>query len=102
MNKKIALVTLIEASIILSDEDRLMLLDLVPGLTDKQVDALGKFFALERQFILSHEDEVKEKLEEKEEAFVDGIEHLWEYYEDGKLVKFEELNKTGHTSYYTA
>jgi hypothetical protein len=47
-------------------------------------------------------EEVKEKLEEKEEAFVDGIEHLWEYYEDGKLVKFEELNKTGHTSYYTA
>ncbi len=63
MNKKIALVTLIEASIILSDDDRLMLLDLVPGLTDHQVDALGKFFALERQYVLSHEDDVKQKLD---------------------------------------
>ncbi|MFZ5534759.1 MAG: hypothetical protein ACOY3M_01225 [Patescibacteria group bacterium] len=63
MNKKIALVTLIEASIILSDEDRLMLLDLVPGLTEKQVDALGKFFALERKFVLSNEDDVKQKIE---------------------------------------
>lgn len=63
MNKKIALVTLIEASIILSDEDRLMLLDLVPGLTDRQTDALGKFFAAERQFILSNEDDVKQKLD---------------------------------------
>jgi hypothetical protein len=64
MNKKIALVTLIEASIILADEDRLMLLDLVPGLTEKQVEALGKFFALERQFVLSHEDDVKQKIDE--------------------------------------
>lgn len=63
MNKKIALVTLIEASIILSDEDRLMLLDLVPGLTDRQTDALGEFFAAERQFILANEDDVKQKLD---------------------------------------
>lgn len=63
MNKKIALVTLIEASIILSDEDRLMLLDLVPGLTEHQVDVLGKFFAIERQFILDNEDDVKQKLD---------------------------------------
>ena len=47
-------------------------------------------------------EEVKEETKKTEEVFVDGIEHLWEYYEDGKLVKFEELNKTGHTSYYTA
>lgn len=63
MNKKIALVTLIEVSFILSDEDRLRLLDLVPGLNDKQVDALGKFFALERQFILTHEDDLRQQFD---------------------------------------
>lgn len=63
MNKKIALVTLIEASIILSDEDRLMLLDLIPGLTDRQTDALGKFFAAERQFVLANENDVKQRLD---------------------------------------
>lgn len=63
MNKKIALVTLIKASIILSDEDRLVLLDLVPGLSDRQIDALGKFFVTERQFVLDHEDDVKQKLD---------------------------------------
>lgn len=63
MNKKIALVTLIEASFILSDEDRMRLLDLVPGLNDRQVEALGKFFALERQFVLAHEDDLRQQFD---------------------------------------
>jgi hypothetical protein len=63
MNKKVALVTLIEASVLLSDEDKLALLDRVPALNDKQVTALGKFLAAERQFALDHEDDIRRSME---------------------------------------
>lgn len=58
MNKKVSLVTLIEASITLSDDDKLALIDRVPSLNEKQVDALGKFFATERQLILDHKSQI--------------------------------------------
>lgn len=58
MNKKIALVNLIEVSMILSDEDKLELVKRVPALNDKQVDALGTYFAHERQYVLEHRDEL--------------------------------------------
>jgi len=62
MNKKTALATLIEASLFLADEDRLRLLDLLPGLNDHQVETLGKLFAEERKYVLEHEDDIRNKL----------------------------------------
>lgn len=63
MNKKVALVNLIEASVLLTDEDKLVLIEKVPGLTDKQVDVAGKYFATERQFVLDHRDELSNNLD---------------------------------------
>ena len=64
MNKKIALTHLIEASILFTDEDKLSLIRYVPSLTDKEVDTLGKYLASERQFVLDHETEITEQMEE--------------------------------------
>jgi len=64
MNKKIALIHLIEASVLFTDEDKLALIRYVPSLTDKEVDTLGKYLASERQFILDHEAEIIEQMEE--------------------------------------
>lgn len=58
MNKKVALVTLIESSLLLTADDKLALIDRVPSLNEKQVDTVGKFLALERQIILEHKDEL--------------------------------------------
>lgn len=58
MNKKVALVTLIESSLLLTADDKLALIDRVPTLNEKQVDTIGKFLALERQVILEHKDEL--------------------------------------------
>lgn len=58
MNKKIALVDLIEASILLTAEQKLLLLEELPGFNEKQVTALGTFLAMEQQFINEHKDEI--------------------------------------------
>lgn len=58
MNKKVALVNLIEASVLLSDDDKLALIDRVPTLNEKQVDAMGTYLATERQFVLEHRQEL--------------------------------------------
>lgn len=63
MNKKIALVTLIEASVLFTDDDKLALIGKVPSLNDKQVDALGKYFAAEREFVLDHKAELSQQLD---------------------------------------
>lgn len=55
--------TLIDASILLSEEDKLRLLDLTPGLNDHQVEALGKFFAAERQYVVENEDDIRQQLD---------------------------------------
>ncbi|MEK7544311.1 MAG: hypothetical protein AAB557_05550 [Patescibacteria group bacterium] len=55
MNKKIALVKLIRNSFILPNEDKLMLLDRVNGLSDGDVEELGKFLAAEHEFVLQNE-----------------------------------------------
>lgn len=39
---------------------------------------------------------------EPPEEFVDTIEHLWEYYSEGKFVSYEEYHKHAHESYYKA
>ncbi len=58
MNKKIALITLIEVSMVATPEEKLVLIDMVPELTDVQVDALGKYFARERNIVLANESEI--------------------------------------------
>lgn len=61
MNKKIALVTLIEQSFLLSYEAKLGLLAQIKKMGDEDVDALGKFLAEERNFIVNNEQLVKDR-----------------------------------------
>lgn len=63
MNKKIALVTLIETSMVATTEEKLVFIDMVPELTDAQVDALGKYLARERDVVLSEEGDIMETLQ---------------------------------------
>lgn len=63
MNKKIALVRLLEASFVLNDEERFALLEAVPSMNEKQVQAMGTFLATERQFILEHERDMRMNLD---------------------------------------
>ena len=58
MNKKIALVDLLQASILFTAEQKLLILDQLPMFNEKQVDALGSFLAMEQQFIETHNDEI--------------------------------------------
>ncbi len=37
-----------------------------------------------------------------QEEFVDSNTHLWEYYDNGKLVSSDEYAKGAHASYFTA
>ena len=68
MNKKIALVTLIEASILLSSDDKLALIDAVPGFNEKQVMALGKMLAEERAVLLANEEMIMQTIKTKLDA----------------------------------
>lgn len=63
MNKKIALIRLLEASFVLNDTEKLALLDSVSSMNEKQVQAMGVFLATERQFILEHEGDIRSSLE---------------------------------------
>ncbi len=72
MNKKVALVTLIEASVLLTDDDKLTLIDRVPALTDQQVDVIGKYLAAERQFVLGHKKELSDSFDAMLEELVKG------------------------------
>lgn len=56
--QKTALVGLIKNSILLTSEEQLKLLDLIPSLNQKQVAALGKFLIQERDLWLQHGDTV--------------------------------------------
>jgi len=71
MNKKVALVTLIESSFLLSPDDKLALIDRVPTLNEKQVNTIGKFLAQERQIILDH----KQDLTTRFESMLTELEH---------------------------
>lgn len=62
MNNKIALVDLIEASVLLTAEQKLVVLDELPSFTEKQVNALGSFLALEQQFIADHKEEILDNM----------------------------------------
>lgn len=63
MHKKKALLTLIEASLSFSDEDKLTLIERVPALTDKQVDMIGAYLVRERQFVLEHEEDIRKQMD---------------------------------------
>jgi len=64
MDKKVALVTLIENSFVLPNEVKLELLGRVEGLSDTDVEKLGTFLAAERQFVLDHEKGVRDSVAE--------------------------------------
>lgn len=64
MDKKLALVTLIEHSLILSDEAKLGLLAKIETMTDGEVDKLGEFLAVERDYVLQNEDGIKKSVAE--------------------------------------
>jgi hypothetical protein len=39
---------------------------------------------------------------EVKEVFVDGVEHLWEYYSEGEFVDYDTYIKSAHKSYFEA
>ena len=49
MNKKTALITLVNSSYLLSDELKKEMLNRVDSFTDEQIDSLGKFLALQKK-----------------------------------------------------
>lgn len=53
---------LIEASILLTAEQKLTVLDELPAFTEKQVNALGSFLALEQEFLSDHREEILENM----------------------------------------
>jgi len=70
MNKKIALVDLLQESILLTAEQKLRILDQLPMFNEKQVDALGKLLALEQRFIETHNDDIKANMNTIYETFL--------------------------------
>lgn len=69
MDKKLALVTLIEHSIVLSDEAKLALLAKMEMMMDKDVMKLGEFLAAERAYVLENQDGIKKSVAEVMDAF---------------------------------
>lgn len=55
MDKKIALINLIENSFVVGNKMKRKLLEKVEYMTDDEVNKLGKFFVSEREFILKDE-----------------------------------------------
>lgn len=64
MDKKLALVTLVEHSIVLSDEAKLALLAKMDTITDEEVEKLGAFLATERDYVLENQDGIKKSVAE--------------------------------------
>ena len=60
MNNKIALLTLIDASVVLSTDEKIRLIDAVPSFTQQDVDTLGNYLRKEREFVLNNEDLILE------------------------------------------
>jgi len=62
--KRNALLTLIEGSILLSYGQKLDIIDTFPSLTEEQIDALGKFLATEEQARELFADDIKKGTEQ--------------------------------------
>jgi hypothetical protein len=58
MDKKTALVTLLENSFWIRDAVKINILKHINTLTDVQIDILGRFLAEEQKYIVSHKDEI--------------------------------------------
>ncbi len=63
MNKKIALINLIENSFLIGDEMKKELLKRTENMTDNEVNKLGKLLVLEREAILSNEKHFLKQIE---------------------------------------
>ncbi len=61
MDKKLALITLIEQSFFLPNEAKLALLGKVKGMSEEDVVKLGKFLSAEHAFVVKNEKLVKER-----------------------------------------
>ena len=61
MDKKTALLTLLENSFWIDDPTKLKVIDQIDTLTEEQIDELGKFLVAERDYMIEHEDEVLAK-----------------------------------------
>lgn len=72
MNKKIGLVELLKVSMLLTAQQKLIILDRLPTLNEKQVDALGIFLAMERRFNDAHKDEILANIRRMVLPLLDG------------------------------
>lgn len=64
MDKKAALIILINHSYFLSDEDKKTLLSNLSKLDDEQVEKLGKFLALEKKQSIEQNQNLVDEIEE--------------------------------------
>jgi len=63
IEKQNALMTLIDGSILLSYEQKLDMIDEFPRLTEEQIDALGKFLAVEEQMREEFPEDIQKGVE---------------------------------------
>ena len=62
MNKKRELIHLITASIIIPDDFKIGLLDIVETMTSEQVERLGTFLSTEHQYVTSHAPQIMQRV----------------------------------------
>jgi hypothetical protein len=61
--KRTAILTLLEGSVLLSYEQKLDIIDIFPKLTEAQIDALGKFLAAEEKIREDFPEDVQKGVE---------------------------------------
>jgi hypothetical protein len=61
MKKKMALITLVSNSLVLSDKSKLDLIKIIPSLDDNRVIKLGQLFATEQKYIGDNAQDIIEK-----------------------------------------
>ncbi|OGG04212.1 hypothetical protein A2Z33_03600 [Candidatus Gottesmanbacteria bacterium RBG_16_52_11] len=71
MNKRVALVILIKNCFSLSNPAKIELLRTVEDMSEEQVEALGKFLAYEREFILKYQNQIIENADALLEAMTE-------------------------------
>ena len=61
MDKKTALITLLDNSFWISDPDKVIILQKIDTLTEEQIDSIGKFLVSERDFMLANEAQILDR-----------------------------------------
>lgn len=61
MDKKTALLTLLKNSFWITDAVKLKIIDQLDNLTEDQIDEIGQFLAIERDFMLANEDQILDR-----------------------------------------